>query len=298
MPGYFFFFGGYEVSKLILTNGHPEQAGLPVTIVAGGVGGVCLWTSIFPFDVVKSRIQIQSSRERMITVLLRILRVEGIQGLYNGLTPTLLRTFPSTGALFVAYEYSRQFMLTGVEKVSLFRWKDSRKINGICKRSFLALFAQVPSDGLFWSYYLRFRSKRFPIICFSLCLQMSTSIHNRLSFAWLTFLFIHCQTIASVVSFCERFLGSNQKTFNLMSSFLSRIFESHHPQEFDRLCNSIQNSCSKENGGKNVSLFAYRLGHELWSHSEVYSLFCSSKVWIHETIMRCKSLWLHDYDFL
>ena len=120
MPGYFFFFGGYEVSKLILTKGHPEQAGLPVTIVAGGVGGVCLWTSIFPFDVVKSRIQIQSSREKMITVLLRILRTEGIQGLYNGLTPTLLRTFPSTGALFVAYEYSRQFMLTGVEKVSLF----------------------------------------------------------------------------------------------------------------------------------------------------------------------------------
>lgn len=111
MPGYFFFFGGYESSKVLLTNGHPESAGLLTTIVSGGIGGVCLWSSIFPFDVVKSRIQVSSSRDKMVTVLLTVVRTEGVRGLYRGLGPTLLRTFPSTGALFVAYEYSRQLMM-------------------------------------------------------------------------------------------------------------------------------------------------------------------------------------------
>lgn len=112
MPGYFFFFGGYEGSKVFLTNGQPEKAGLVVTVVSGGIGGICLWSSIFPFDVVKSRIQVQSSRDKMLTVLLTIVRTEGVRALYRGLGPTLLRTFPSSGALFVAYEYSRQLMMT------------------------------------------------------------------------------------------------------------------------------------------------------------------------------------------
>ena len=31
------------------------------TIVAGGMGGVALWVSIFPADVVKSRVQVEST---------------------------------------------------------------------------------------------------------------------------------------------------------------------------------------------------------------------------------------------
>ncbi len=39
-----------------------------------------------------------------------IMRQEGVMALYNGLLPTLLRTFPATGALFCAVEYSKKFM--------------------------------------------------------------------------------------------------------------------------------------------------------------------------------------------
>ena len=115
MPGYFFFFGGYETCKVFLTKGHPEEAGLLQTIISGGVGGVCLWTSIFPFDVVKSRIQVDSLKDSMTSVLIKVFREEGIRGLYKGLTPTVIRTFPSTGALFVAYEYSKEWMTMGAE---------------------------------------------------------------------------------------------------------------------------------------------------------------------------------------
>ena len=46
----------------------------------------------------------------MIRTGINIYKREGILALYNGLTPTLIRTFPATGALFFAYEYSKKFM--------------------------------------------------------------------------------------------------------------------------------------------------------------------------------------------
>jgi solute carrier family 25 ornithine transporter 2/15 len=111
MPGYFFFFGSYELSKNLLRSSQDEEdLGLIKTIICGGFGGIGLWVSIFPFDVVKSRIQVNSSKERMIKVLVHIIRNEGFGALYKGLFPTVLRTFPSTGALFVCFENSKYFM--------------------------------------------------------------------------------------------------------------------------------------------------------------------------------------------
>lgn len=60
MPGYFFFFGGYEVTRELLTkpNESRNDIGWQRTMVAGAVGGSVLWLVIFPADVVKSRIQV------------------------------------------------------------------------------------------------------------------------------------------------------------------------------------------------------------------------------------------------
>ncbi|OQR76569.1 carnitine-acylcarnitine carrier protein-like [Tropilaelaps mercedesae] len=111
MPGYFFFFGGYELTRIWLTpKGKTKNDIGPVkTIVAGGVGGICLWVSIFPADVIKSRMQIShETKLNVVSVTRELIRCEGLLTLYNGLMPTVLRTFPSTGALFLAYEYSRK----------------------------------------------------------------------------------------------------------------------------------------------------------------------------------------------
>ena len=60
MPGYFFFFGGYEVTRELLRK--PDESrndiGWQKTMVAGAVGGSVLWLVIFPADVIKSRIQV------------------------------------------------------------------------------------------------------------------------------------------------------------------------------------------------------------------------------------------------
>uniref|UniRef100_A0A182SBE0 Mitochondrial ornithine transporter n=1 Tax=Anopheles maculatus TaxID=74869 RepID=A0A182SBE0_9DIPT len=110
MPGYFFFFGGYEHTREFLAR--PGQAkddiGALRTMVAGAVGGVALWTVIFPADVIKSRIQVYSMRASMTQVGLDIFRKEGVLAFYNGLLPTIVRTIPATAVLFVVYEYTKK----------------------------------------------------------------------------------------------------------------------------------------------------------------------------------------------
>uniref|UniRef100_A0A182RMX5 Mitochondrial ornithine transporter n=1 Tax=Anopheles funestus TaxID=62324 RepID=A0A182RMX5_ANOFN len=110
MPGYFFFFGGYEHTREFFTR--PGQSkddiGPLRTMVAGAVGGVALWTVIFPADVIKSRIQVHSMRASMTQVGLDIFRKEGVLAFYNGLLPTIVRTIPATAVLFVAYEYTKK----------------------------------------------------------------------------------------------------------------------------------------------------------------------------------------------
>ena len=61
MPGYFFFFGAYELSRSMLTpvNKTKDDIGILKTALCGGLGGVSLWVSIYPADVVKSRVQIE-----------------------------------------------------------------------------------------------------------------------------------------------------------------------------------------------------------------------------------------------
>jgi len=112
MPGYFFFFMAYEATRHVLTPAGKtkDEIGALRTVVAGGVAGVTLWTIIFPADVVKSRLQVSGASTPMLTVMADILKKEGLARLYSGLGPTLLRTFPATGALFLAYETSKKWM--------------------------------------------------------------------------------------------------------------------------------------------------------------------------------------------
>ncbi|CAK9804916.1 Mitochondrial ornithine transporter 1 [Anthophora quadrimaculata] len=113
MPGYFFFFGGYEVTRGLLAkpNQSKDDIGWQKTMVAGAVGGTVLWLVIFPADVVKSRIQVKNLKTPALAVMRNIVRNEGVSSLYNGLKPTLIRTVPATATLFVTYEYTKKLML-------------------------------------------------------------------------------------------------------------------------------------------------------------------------------------------
>ncbi|XP_053564373.1 mitochondrial ornithine transporter 1 isoform X1 [Bombina bombina] len=120
MPGYFCFFGGYELSRTIFaSNGKSKDELGPVALmISGGFGGLALWLVVYPIDCVKSRIQVLSMMGRQagfIKTFTNIVKSEGILTLYSGLTPTLIRAFPANGALFLAYEYSRKLMLKQID---------------------------------------------------------------------------------------------------------------------------------------------------------------------------------------
>lgn len=113
MPGYFAFFGGIEGTKHLLVKytSIKDESHPLMPLLAGGVGGMCLWLAIFPFDLIKSRIQVENSKLSLNTMLVKIVREEGFRTLYRGLTPTLIRTFPATAALLFTIEKTRLFIL-------------------------------------------------------------------------------------------------------------------------------------------------------------------------------------------
>ncbi|KAG8452785.1 hypothetical protein GDO86_004542 [Hymenochirus boettgeri] len=120
MPGYFLFFGGYELCRSFFASGgkSKDELGPIALMTSGGCGGVALWLTVYPIDCVKSRIQVLSiagKQPGFIKTFSYIVRNEGVLALYSGLKPTLIRAFPANGALFLAYEYSRKLMMKQVD---------------------------------------------------------------------------------------------------------------------------------------------------------------------------------------
>ncbi|KAG9491974.1 hypothetical protein GDO78_000471 [Eleutherodactylus coqui] len=120
MPGYFLFFGGYELSRSFFASGgkSKDELGPIALMISGGFGGIALWLAVYPVDCVKSRIQVLSitgKQAGFMRTCANIVKNEGILALYSGLKPTLIRAFPANGALFLAYEYSRKLMMHQVE---------------------------------------------------------------------------------------------------------------------------------------------------------------------------------------
>ncbi|XP_024900529.1 mitochondrial ornithine transporter 1 isoform X3 [Pteropus alecto] len=119
VPGYFFFFGGYELSRSFFASGRSKDELGPVSLMlSGGVGGICLWLAVYPVDCIKSRIQVLSMSGKQtgfIGTFISVMKNEGIMALYSGLKPTIIRAFPANGSLFLAYEYSRKLMMSQFE---------------------------------------------------------------------------------------------------------------------------------------------------------------------------------------
>lgn len=111
MPGYFAFFSVIAETKNLFrehTNFHEDH--FLVSFIAGGNGGVALWLTIFPFDLIKSRIQIEDSKLGFVKMFAKIVKEEGPANLYRGLMPTLVRTWPATAALLFTYDKVKSFM--------------------------------------------------------------------------------------------------------------------------------------------------------------------------------------------
>lgn len=80
--------------------------------IAGAVGGVVATVTLSPLDVLRTRLQAQSSgpRPRPDRMLVSIVRTEGVRGLYRGLLSAVLGDGPARALFFGFYHRSKQLL--------------------------------------------------------------------------------------------------------------------------------------------------------------------------------------------
>jgi len=103
VPSMALYFGLYTSLKQLLT---PSNGHIPVwgQILAGGTAGAMSWASIYPIDVVKTRLQTTSEFSNVRTCVTLMLQREGVGSFFQGLSPCLVRSFPVNATIFFVYE--------------------------------------------------------------------------------------------------------------------------------------------------------------------------------------------------
>lgn len=112
VPGNASMFGVYEALKQYLAGGTDTSGlGRGSLMMAGGLAGGAFWVIVYPTDVVKSVIQIDDFKNPKysgsIDAFKKILKAEGVGGLYKGFGPAMARSVPANAACFLAYEITK-----------------------------------------------------------------------------------------------------------------------------------------------------------------------------------------------
>ncbi|ORZ14127.1 mitochondrial carrier domain-containing protein [Absidia repens] len=76
-------------------------------IMAGGIAGIAAWCSTYAADVVKTRIQSEPHRyKNTLDCFKQCYHDEGWRVFFRGLSPSIIRAFPSNAATFMAYTWA------------------------------------------------------------------------------------------------------------------------------------------------------------------------------------------------
>lgn len=82
-------------------------------LTAGGLAGQASWLPVYPFDVIKSRIQARAGTPNAYKGIGQaaghMLKTEGPLVFYKGFVPTLIQAFPLHGSVFMVYELWLRF---------------------------------------------------------------------------------------------------------------------------------------------------------------------------------------------
>lgn len=107
VPGSMAWFGAYEMVKQALCE-DPKKPTVSQALIAGGCGGLGMWSFAIPLDTIKTRVQAsREGRMSIPTACSRIMQEQGIKGFYKGIGPALLRAFPANAATFAAKEMAQ-----------------------------------------------------------------------------------------------------------------------------------------------------------------------------------------------
>jgi len=116
-PIYALVFAGYSLGKQILQKEPGEKLGPGKLALAGAFSGIWTTAVTAPVELVKARLQVQINTKPVPGQVLfagpldcakKVVRSEGIRGLYRGTLITLYRDVPASAAWFGTYELIKQ----------------------------------------------------------------------------------------------------------------------------------------------------------------------------------------------
>jgi len=104
IPGFGSYFVGFEVISRYLTPAD-EAAPTWALLLSGGLAGTLSWVITQPFDIIKSRVQVDGVNgppkyNGAIDCFRKSMQSEGPRFIFRGLLPTILRAFPMNAATF------------------------------------------------------------------------------------------------------------------------------------------------------------------------------------------------------
>ena len=101
----------------------PAELGSMSLITAGGCAGAAFWSTMYPIDVIKSKLQTQEFGrgvyKGIVDCARKVLQHDGVGGLYRGFWPCLIRAFPANASSFLAYEQAMLMLTTYQNSTSL-----------------------------------------------------------------------------------------------------------------------------------------------------------------------------------
>jgi solute carrier family 25 carnitine/acylcarnitine transporter 20/29 len=127
VPAFGVYFAFYDFAKDKINSMLAKQAGVDeneaatgnavhshtwaASALAGGSTGALTWAFVYPFDIIKTRIQTTPmdtplAQRRILTIGREIIQREGWRTLFRGLNVTVIRAFPVNGIIFPVYEYT------------------------------------------------------------------------------------------------------------------------------------------------------------------------------------------------
>lgn len=124
IPAFGGYFALYDIFKDALSSFFASRAGITESemaaqnhssvwassALAGGTTGALTWAVIYPFDIIKTRIQTSPldtplAKRKLLAVGRNIVEKEGASALFRGLNITIIRAFPVNAIVFPVYEF-------------------------------------------------------------------------------------------------------------------------------------------------------------------------------------------------
>jgi solute carrier family 25 phosphate transporter 23/24/25/41 len=106
----------YETLKrfYMKQNEIDDKPSIPILLMCGSVSTLCGQLVSYPLALIRTRLQAQevpmysTERDTMSKLLLRIVRNEGIRGLYRGLLPNIIKVVPAVSISYAVYENMKE----------------------------------------------------------------------------------------------------------------------------------------------------------------------------------------------